>query len=299
MAERAASGRPVLVTGATGHVGSELVGELLRAGRPVRALSRDDLERAGVEAVRGDVLDRGSLDATLEGVEAAYYLVHALASGASFAGEEQQGAQNFAAAARAAGVERIVYLGGLAHGDDLSEHLRTRQEVGEILRASGVLTVELRASVVVGEGSASFELVRGLVDYLPALVLPDWIETTCQPIALADVVAYLVEALRVEVAGSAVFEIGGADRITYRRLLEEYARAAGVDRPTVALPVLPVPFASWLTSLAPEQVRVWGRLADSLRFDSTVQDGAAARAFSVRPRGVREAIAEVVAPAAA
>ena len=290
--------RPVLVTGATGHVGSSLIEELLRAGRPVRALSRGTEERAGVEFVRGDVLERGSLDDALAGVGAAYYLVHALGSGGGFGDEELVGARNFAAAAAEAGVERIVYLGGLAHGDDLSEHLRARQAVGEVLRGSEVLTIELRASVVIGEGSASFELVRGLVDYLPVLVLPDWIDNECQPIALEDVVAYLVAALDVDVPGSAVFEIGGADRITYRRLLEEYARAAGVERPTLAVPAVPVPFASWLTSAAPEQVRVWAKLAESLRFDSTVHDEAALQAFDVRPRGVREAIAAVVPPRA-
>jgi uncharacterized protein YbjT (DUF2867 family) len=251
--------------------------------------------RQGVDAVRADVLDRSSLDAALDGIGVAYYLVHALASGGGFAGEEQEGARNFAEAAAAAGVERIVYLGGLAHGDDLSEHLRTRHEVGEILRTSGVLTVEFRASVVIGDGSASFDLVRGLVDYLPALVLPDWIDTQCQPIAVDDVVAYLVAGADVEVPGSAVFEIGGADRITYRALLDEYGKAVGARRPTVALPALPVPLLGWLTALAPEQARVWGKLVDGLRFDSTVQDEAALHAFELRPRGVRDAIAAALA----
>ena len=226
--------RPVLVTGATGHVGSELVDELLRRGKRVRAMSRSPLDRDGVETVEADVLDRESLDAALDGVGGAYYLVHALASDDGFGEEERNGAENFAAAAEAAGVGRIVYLGGIANGDDLSEHLRTRQEVGEILRDSSVLAIELQASVVIGEGSASFELVRTLVDYLPVLVLPDWIESPCQPIALEDVVAYLVEALDVDVPGSAVFEVGGADRITYRELLDLYGKAVGSNRPTIA-----------------------------------------------------------------
>jgi uncharacterized protein YbjT (DUF2867 family) len=284
-----------LVTGATGHVGGRLVDELLRHGAHVRAMSRGRIDRAGVESVEADVLDRDSLGGALDGVDVAYYLVHALASGGGFAGEEQQGARNFAEAARDASVDRIVYLGGLAHGDDLSEHLRTRQEVGEILRNSGVLTVELQASVVIGDGSASFELVRGLVDYLPLLVLPDWVDTHCQPIAVDDVVAYLVAAADVDVPGSAVFEIGGADRITYRRLLEEYGRAVGSPRPLVAVPAVPVPLTGWLTSLAPEQARVWGKLVDGLRFDSSVRDEAALHTFDVRPRGVREAIAAAVA----
>jgi uncharacterized protein YbjT (DUF2867 family) len=275
------------------------VDELLRRGRPVRAMSRGSFERPGADAVQADVLEPDSLGRALDGVGVAYYLVHALASGGGFAGEEHEGARNFASAATEAGVDRIVYLGGLAHGDDLSEHLRTRHEVGEILRASGVLTIELRASVVIGEGSASFELVRALVDYLPALVLPDWIDTECQPIAVDDVVAYLAAAADVDVPGSAVFELGGADRITYRKLLEEYGKAVGSRPPILALPAVPVPLTGWLTSLAPEQARVWGKLVDSLRFDSTVRDEAALQAFDVRPRGVRDAIAAAVAPAAA
>lgn len=257
-------------------------------------MSRSPLDRDGVETVEADVLDRASLDAALDGVGAAYYLVHALASDGGFGDEERAGAESFAAAARDAGVERIVYLGGIAHGDDLSEHLQTRQEVGELLRDSGVLTIELQASVVIGDGSASFELVRTLVDYLPVLVLPDWIDSHCQPIALEDVVAYLVEALEVGVPGSAVFEVGGADRITYRELLELYGKAVGSNRPTVALPALPIPLAGWLSSLAPERARVAAKLVESLRFDSSVQDEAALQAFSVRPLGVREAIERVV-----
>jgi uncharacterized protein YbjT (DUF2867 family) len=287
--------QPVVVTGATGHVGSRLVGALLADGRRVRAISREPFARSGVDTVRADVLDRDSLTAALADARAAYYLVHALASDGGFGEEERLGARNFAAAAEEAGIERIVYLGGIARGEGLSEHLRTRQEVGEILRASDVLTVELQTSVVIGDGSASFELVRALVDYLPVLVLPDWIDSYSQPIALADVVEYLVAALDVEVPASAVFEIGGADRITYRQLLDEYGRAAGSKRPTVALPALPIPFAGWLTSFAPERVRVSAKLVDSLRFDSSVQDEAALHAFDLRPRGVREAIAEVLA----
>lgn len=287
--------QPVLVTGATGHVGSRLVGALLAEGRRVRAMSREPLSRSGVEDVQADVLEPESLTAAFQDARAAYYLVHALASDGDYGEEEREGARNFAAAAEEAGVERIVYLGGIARGDGLSEHLRTRQEVGEILRSSNVLTVELQTSVVIGDGSASFELVRALVDYLPVLVLPDWIDSYSQPIALADVVSYLVAALEVEVPASAVFEIGGADRITYRRLLEEYGTAVGSRRPTIGLPALPIPFAGWLTSLAPERVRVAAKLVDSLRFDSSVQDEAALHAFELRPRGVREAIAEVLA----
>lgn len=286
----------VLVAGASGHVGSRLVSELVRAGRSVRALSRQERDGAtGVETAVGDVLDRASLDAAFVGVTAAYYLVHGLADTADLEEVELEGARTFAASARDAGAERIVYLGGLAHGDDLSDHLRTRHEVGEVLRSEGPLTVELRASVVIGDGSASFELVRSLVDNLPALVLPDWVETMCQPIALDDVVAYLVEALDVGLDGPAVFEVGGADRITYRELLDLYGEVTGSARPTLTLPALPLPLPSLLTSLAPEQARVWLKLAEGLRFDSTVLDERAAQTFGVKPRGAREAVEAAVA----
>lgn len=283
--------RRVLVAGATGHVGSRLVPALVAAGRRVRALSRQERDsETGVETAVGDVADRESLDAALEGVEAAYYLVHGLADTADLEQTELAGARTFAAAAKRAGVGRLVYLGGLAHGEGLSDHLRTRHEVGEALRVDGPPTVELRASVVIGDGSASFDLVRALVDYLPALVLPDWVDTPCQPIALDDVVAYLVAALELEPAESRVFEIGGADKITYRGLIELYAEATGASPPTVTLPALPLPVPDLLTRFAPEQARVWAKLAEGMRFDSTVLDDEALRVFDVRPRGVREAI---------
>lgn len=287
----------VLVTGATGHVGSRLVSELVRAGRRVRALSRDEREDAdGVEFVVGDVADRHSLDAALQGAEAAYYLVHGLADSEDLEEVERAGARAFAAAATAAGVGRVVYLGGLAHGEELSPHLQTRREVGEILRSEGPPTVELRASIVIGDGSASFELVRTLVDSLPALVLPDWIETRCQPIAVDDVVAYLVEALDLELEGSAVYEVGGADTVTYAELISAYGDTVGKARPTLTLPVLPLalPLPELLSRFAPERARVWLKLAEGLRHDSTVKDPSAAKAFSVVPRGLREALEAAV-----
>lgn len=284
----------VLVAGASGHVGSRLVPELVRRGYRVRALSRQQRDAEdGVEAMQGDVLDRASLDAVFQGVAKAYYLVHGLADTSDLEDVELAGARTYAAAAKQAGVERVVYLGGLAHGDDLSPHLRTRHDVGEVLRREGPPTIEFQASVVIGDGSASFELVRTLVDNAPALVLPDWIETECQPIAVDDVVTYLADALELELSESRIFEIGGADRITYAELLELYSDAVGTSRPTLTLPTLPLPFPALpelLSQLAPEQSRVWLRLVEGMQFESTVRDHSAAGSFDIAPRGVREAI---------
>lgn len=287
--------RRVLVAGASGFVGSRLVPELVRAGWTVRALSREEREtQPGVEAAMGDVHDRASLDEAFAGVEAAYYLVHGLADTGELAATELPAARSFGAAARDAGAGRVVYLGGLAHGDDLSDHLRTRQLVGEVLRETGPPLLEFRASVIVGDGSASFELVRTLVDFLPALVLPDWIETQTQPIALDDVVAYLLAGLELPLEESRTFEIGGADVLTYGRLVELYGEAVGSERPTVTVPAPPLPLPSFLTRFAPEQARVWAQLAEGLRFHSAVLDDAALEAFDVRPVGVREAIRAVL-----
>ena len=163
-----------------------------------------------------------------------------------------------------------------------------------MLRREGPPLVEFRASVVIGDGSASFELVRTLVDNAPALVLPEWIDTRSQPIAVADVVAYLVAALEIELPESRVFEIGGADVITYGELLELYGDAAGTARPLLKVPALPLPLPSVLSQLAPERARVWLRLVEGMQFDSTVRDHSAAGSFDIRPRGVREAIAEEI-----
>ena len=295
------STRRILLTGATGYVGGRLLDALLENEHDVRCLARNAAALAdrGIETVEGDIRDRATVDRALAGVDVAYYLVHSLGSGGDFADEERDGAETFAAAALAAAVGRVVYLGGLARGDDLSDHFTSRHEVGRILRESGVPTIEFRASVVIGAGSASFDLVRTLVERLPALVLPDWIDTHAQPIAIDDVVAYLVAAGVAPMDGSAVYEIGGADRITYRELIQETSNALGLQTPIVTLPaLLPIPSVASLpevlTDALPDRAIVWSKLAESLRYDSSVEDDTALRAFDVTPIGAREAVRAAV-----
>jgi uncharacterized protein YbjT (DUF2867 family) len=270
------------------------------AGRPVRCLARQpEYLRArvgpGTEVVQGDLSDAASLDRALAGVETAFYLVHSMAAGSSYAREDREAAQNFARAARAAGVRRIIYLGGLGHGDRLSSHLASRQEVGRILRESGVPTIEFRASVVLGSGSLSFDLIRALVEKLPVMITPSWVTTPTQPIGVEDLIAYLVEAIDWR-EGSAVFEIGGPDRVSYADLMREYATQRGLRRWLIKVPVLTPHLSSlWLGLVTPVYARVGAELIDGLRNETVVRDNSALRRFRVRPRGVREAIERALA----
>jgi uncharacterized protein YbjT (DUF2867 family) len=298
----------ILLTGATGYIGSQLLARLERDGRPVRALSRTPERLLGTaapttEVVRGDVADAASLAPAFEGVEAAFYLVHSLGSDADFAERDRAAALTFAAAARAAGVGRIVYLGGLGSGDDLSPHLASRHEVGEILRASGVPAIEFRASVVLGEGSASYDLLEFVIEKLPAAFVPDWVNRPSQPIAVDDVIEYLAAALDVPLEQSRVYEIGGPEPLSYLALMRSYARLRGLRRAFVTVPAF-VPlgadlFQRALESVAPERVALWLRLIESLRNETSVRDDAALRDFDVVPRPVDAALNAALSDAAA
>jgi uncharacterized protein YbjT (DUF2867 family) len=292
----------IALTGATGFVGGRLLRRLQEEGREVRCLTRRPDVLEGCDAVRADVLEPETLAPALEGVEVAYYLVHAIGDADAFAETEADGARNFAAAAEQAGVRRIVYLGGLARGDDLSDHMRSRQEVGRLLAGTGVEVIEFRASIVIGAGSFSYELIRKLVGRSPVVALPSWADARSQPIALEDVVEYLVRAADAEVGGG-VFEIGGADTLSYRDLVSAYGEEAGQARLQIRIP-LPDPIVAssdlpaLLTSLIPEQGRAASKLVESLRFESTVADGNAAGVFGVAPVGVREALRTALRDAA-
>jgi uncharacterized protein YbjT (DUF2867 family) len=291
--------RTILLTGATGYVGGRLLHDLETDRRlRVRCLTRRPEALAGrtagdTELVRGDVLDPDSLARAMRGVDTAYYLIHSMGTRGDFEALDRSAARNFAAAARTAGVRRIIYLGGLGDGGDLSSHLASRQEVGEVLRGSGVATVEFRASIVIGSGSASYETVRALVDTLPVMVTPRWVNTAAQPIAVEDLIAYLLAAL--DHAGGAIFEIGGRDRVSYAEIIREYARQRGLRRRLVPVPLLS-PSASrfFLGLLTPVYGRVAAAMVDSLRNETVVNRPDALATFPIAPRGLSDAIARAL-----
>lgn len=292
----------VLLTGASGYVGGRLLPALEQQGYRVRCLARHpEFLRPRVspstEVVAGDVLDRGSLAAALQGVSAAYYLVHSMGSAGSFEENDRRAARSFGEAAQAAGVERIVYLGGLGSDrETLSPHLRSRQEVGRILRQSGVPTLEFRASIVLGSGSLSFEMIRSLVERLPIMITPRWVSTPAQPIAIEDLIAYLTAALRIPVSAYRVYEIGGADRVSYADIMRAYARSRGLRVRMIPVPVL-TPFLSslWLGLVTPLYARIGRKLIESIVHPTVVQDDAALRTFDIRPMGVDAAVRRALA----
>jgi len=291
----------VLLTGSTGYVGGRLLAELERRGAALRCLvRRPEMLRgraaASTEIVEGDALDPASLDRSLDGIVSAYYLIHSMGSGEDFAARDRAAAGAFGQAARRAGVRRLIYLGGLGDSSSgLSAHLKSRQETGDILRSSGVPVVELRASVVIGSGSLSFEMIRALVERLPVMICPRWVAVQTQPIAIEDVVGYLVAALDLPVGSERIYEIGGPDRLTYGDLMREYARQRGLKRLLIPVPLLTPRLSSlWLGLVTPLYARVGRKLVDSLRNPTLVRDRAAAGAFSVAPRGPREAIARAL-----
>jgi uncharacterized protein YbjT (DUF2867 family) len=291
----------ILLTGATGYVGGCLLAELERRGLPVRCLARRPEKLAGrtaptTEVMAGDVADTAALARACAGVDVAYWLVHSMESGVDFERADRLAAERFAAAAAAAGVRRVIYLGGLGADDDrLSAHLRSRHEVGAILRASGLDVVEFRASIVVGAGSFSFDLVRTLVERLPVMICPAWLDTPTQPIAIADVVAYLVAAIDLPPGPPRIFEIGGPDRVSYGAIMREYARQRGLSRLMIPVPVLTPRLSSlWLKLVTPKYSKVGRKLIDGLRNPTVVTSDAARRDFAIVPRDLAAAVREAV-----
>lgn len=290
----------VLLTGVSGYVGGRLILALERRGIPVRCLVRNPSYvrlRVGptTEVVQGDVLDDSTLPKAMEGIHTAYYLIHSMGRGMHFEEEDRHAAHNFGHAAKAAGVRRIIYLGALGDAESLSPHLASRQEVGQILRDSGVPTLEFRASIIIGSGSLSFEMIRALVQKLPIMLTPRWVRTQAQPIAIEDVIGFLMAALELSADVSRVFEIGGADRASYMDLMCEYARQRGLKRYYLPVPFL-TPWLSglWLGLVTPLQARVGRKLIEGVRNATVVRDPSALEVFSIRPCGMREAMSRAL-----
>jgi uncharacterized protein YbjT (DUF2867 family) len=292
------SAKRILLTGATGYVGGRLLKELEAHGYAVRCLTRRASAlagrvAAGTEIIEGDASDPAVLSRALAGVDIAYYLIHAMGSDGSFEEEETRTAGAFAAAARACAVGRIIYLGGLSGASEaLSPHLRSRNAVGRILRESGVPTTEFQASIIIGSGSLSFELIRNLVDRLPVMLTPRWVHMRAQPIFIDDVLSYLVQAAASSPAhGSFRYEIGGADVTSYSGIMAEYAHARRLRRWMLPVPFLTPGLSSlWLNLITPVYARIGRKLIESIRHPSVVRDDSALRDFSIRPIGIREAI---------
>lgn len=289
----------VTVLGATGYIGGRLVPALLEAGHRVRCVARTPSKLDGrpwrddVEIERGDLLEPDTLDPALTGTDVVYYLVHSLGVHDGFEELERRSATNVARAASSHGVRQIVYLGGLGTDDDrLSPHLRSRHEVGRLLAAGPTSVTELRAALVLGSGSASFEMLRGLVEVLPVMVTPRWVqETVCQPIAVSDVIARLVAvAGRDDLTG--VREIGGADVVTYLELMQTYSERTGLRRRVIVpVPVLtPRLSAGWVNLVTALPGPIASQLVEGLQNDVVVTDRPLADIVDLPVMGVREAI---------
>ena len=290
----------ILLTGATGYVGGRLLKALEAKNHSIRCLARRPEFLKGkvgpsTEVVGGDLLDKDSLLPAMKGIETAYYLVHSMGTQGIFDEEEIRSAENFVQAAKEAKIKRVIYLGGLSHGDDLSPHLKSRSAVGRILRESGIPTIEFQASIIIGSGSLSFEMIRALVERLPVMTTPKWVRVLAQPIGIEDVIRYLVDALDISLEENRIFEIGGPEKMSYVDLMKEYGRQRGLKRLIIPVPVLTPGLSSlWLGLVTPLYARVGRKLIESMRHETVVKDDSAAKVFSVKPISIREAMSRAL-----
>jgi uncharacterized protein YbjT (DUF2867 family) len=293
--------RPLqVVFGASGYIGSNLVPELLRTGHRVRATARNvevlqGRGWQGAELVRADALDPATLPAALAGADVAYYLVHSMAAGSDFAAIDRVAAENFARAAATAGVRRIVYLGGLIPPNPRSQHLLSRAETGEVLRAGPVPVTELRAGMIIGPGSAAYEVIRDLVNHLPAMITPSWVRSRSTPIALPDLLAYLIAVAELPGAAGQILDAGGPDAVTYEDIMRCYGRLVGRRTRIVAVPVLTPRLSSyWLRFVTSVPTNVARALVEGLEHDFVADDAALRALVPRRLMGLEEAVCAAI-----
>jgi uncharacterized protein YbjT (DUF2867 family) len=298
--------KPIFVTGATGYVGGNLIPRLLEEGYHVRVLVRNPEKlrvkrwKGDVEVFKGDVLEPVTLAQALSGVEVAYYLIHSMVSGKTFAERDLTAARTFSEAVTRTGVKRIIYLGGLGDPEtNLSEHLMSRQETGQILRRSGACLTEFRAAVIVGAGSISFEMIRYLTERIPIMICPRWVRSKVQPIAIDNVIEYLVSAIKNPRSSGQIIEIGGADVLTYGDMMKSYARVRGLRRGLISVPVLTPRLSSyWVHWVTPVSAAFARPLIEGLRNEVVVRDNKASELFpQIKPstyeNAVRQALSQL------
>lgn len=295
--------RKILVAGATGYVGSQLIPALLQDGYKIRVLVRNTKKLEGfnwknlVEVSEGDVLVPETLDNALSGIYAAYYLIHSMTTGKDFSQNDIAGARNFAKAAEHAGLQRIIYLGGLGNPKaELSEHLRSRQETGNALRKSGVAVTEFRAAIIVGAGSISFEMIRYLTERVPVMICPKWVRTRVQPIYIKDVISYLTAALNNKESENKIIDIGGSDIFTYGDMMKGYARARGLRRLLLHVPVLTPRLSSyWVHWVTPISAAYALPLIEGLRNEVIVTNNKACELFpEIKPSSYTFAVSQAL-----
>jgi uncharacterized protein YbjT (DUF2867 family) len=290
----------VLVSGATGFIGRLLVVRLLHDGFSVRCMVRRESTAvpAGAEMVQADMLQPQTLGRALDGVDTVFYLVHAMSGGrAGFERRDRDAAENFVAAAEKAGVRRVIYLGGLGEtGDDLSEHLKSRLEVADILKKGCFSTTFLRAAIILGAGGASFEMVRSLVNRLPVMIVPRWVATRCQPIAVEDVISYLAGCLADERTAGRTFDIGGPDVMTYKEMMERFGRIEGRNLFILPVPVLTPKLSSyWVGLITPVPPSVSMPLIEGLKNEVVCRENSIREIIPIRLIPYDEAVRNALA----